>query len=137
MKPLQSFSNLYKTKRPAPASGSRIVQVFTNCDLRYGHNGLTDICHKKDLKVDELSPGEMIIFLNKKTTMLKAFGAGNTILVVKRPKGISLEAISRMPLIFNISKRMDYDAALFQFFKEKTFVRRPRIQAQVGSEATI
>lgn len=64
---------------------NQVVHLFTNSDLRSGHLGLTKIANKNKVNVTNLAPGEFVLFVNRRLTGMKAYGANNTVIYCKSP----------------------------------------------------
>lgn len=98
--------------------GNRIIRYYSNIDMRCAHNGLKEIAKKDRIYLSLLKPGEFVVFLNSRQTVMKIYTAGETIVHVKVPQGrINPGVISLIPHFFN-GKRFDYNAALTHKLKK-------------------
>src|SRR3990167_6906670 len=89
----------------------KILRCFLNTNLAGSHNYLTRICEANKVDVKKLCPGDMVIFINKKKTMMKVYTANNTIAFTKKDR-IDLEAIQYLPKIFESTAEVSYDRAI-------------------------
>lgn len=99
---------------------TRVIRFFQNADLRCSHLGLRTIALEHGIDPYELSPGEFIVFANKKINKLKIYAPGNVIAYVKPPNDqrIDLNVIRLIPRFFNGSE-FNYDSALRKHFELK------------------
>lgn len=109
------------------STGGRILQVFSNADLRNGHDGLTTIAKLQGIDVARLRRGEYVIFINSSRDKLKLFATHNVVAYYKTRPGevLDLRTISLIPRAFNGSGRIDYDSALKEAV-EQALARRRR-----------
>lgn len=89
----------------------RIARVFLEVDMRNAFQGLLKILTKNNIDSRVLGKGDLIVFLNRKTTAFKVL-SGNSYLVYYNNKNqkIPLEALQYLPGHFGGSP--------FQFSKE-------------------
>lgn len=97
----------------AYVKSGRIIRYFPDVHLGKGHRGLTALAALKKIKIEDLGPGEFVIFVNRSQTGLKLFAPGNCIAYLKMPgsQKIDTRIISMIPRFFNGSK-INYDGAL-------------------------
>lgn len=88
-----------------------ILQCFLDADLRGSHNHLTEIGKRHNLDLLNLLSGQVVIFINKRRTLMKCFVEGNTFSFTRRDH-IDLSAISKLPQAFGCSGELSYDKAL-------------------------
>lgn len=88
-----------------------ILQCFLDADLRGSHNHLIEIGNQHGLDLVNLLPGQVVVFVNKRRTLMKCFVTGNTFSFTRR-EAIDLQAISKLPLAFGATGELDYDHAL-------------------------
>jgi hypothetical protein len=101
----------------------RIVQLILNADMRFRHNGLSDLAKKAGVEVENLSEGHFVVFINAKRNYLALYGARNLLACLKLNRGhIDMEIIQTIPKIFMSKGRIDYDHAL-QILLEKKLIR--------------
>lgn len=99
---------------------NKILRVIFDSDMRCSHDGLRKIALKLKVKVDDLTKGEFIVFINTKQTMLKIFAAGNTIAFFKTPDGkrMNMNVIPLIPTYFN-GEEFKYDKAVEALVKKE------------------
>lgn len=92
----------------------KLLRVFLEADLRCSHEGLAKIAKDNKINVDNITPGECVIFINSSRNRLKLYAANNIIAYLRlQPKQIlDFRTISLIPAAFNASGRLDYDKAL-------------------------
>lgn len=88
-----------------------ILQCFLDADLRGSHNSLAVTGKKYGIDVPNLLPGQVVIFINKRRTLMKCCVEGNTFSYTRRDR-IDLSAISRLPQAFGATGELNYDKAL-------------------------
>lgn len=98
----------------------RIVRVFMDVHMGYGHRGLSKVARESDVEIDTLDRGEMIVFLNRKQDAMKVYTAGNTVAHIKMPQGgrIDLRVIKLLPTFFS-GGEVRYQSALKRHLKQK------------------
>lgn len=98
------------------STGTRIITLIDNVSMGNGHIGLALIAKKHaKIKVEELGPGEIVMFLNKAKDKLKIIGHKGVVMgYLRQPHGkrIMLEAIQFIPQTFGGSGAIHYDRAL-------------------------
>jgi hypothetical protein len=102
------------------AAGGRVVQVFSNTDMRNGHDGLAAIAKEAGIDVAQLERGHYVVFINTHRTQIKMFAAYNVVASYKARAGEVLN-LNTIPLIirsFNGSGVIKYDEALKQAVEE-------------------
>lgn len=92
---------------------NKIVRVFLDTNLSCSHLGLSNIAHKNNIKIDTLTNGEFIIFLNRSKTAFKLFTSNNVIIYYKSKSGrLDLNTLRYIPRVFNAKDiKIDYDQA--------------------------
>lgn len=96
-----------------------IRQVFLNADLRGSHNWLTELAKKKNINVNALQNGEMVVFVNRRKTMMKVYTAFNSVVHTKQDR-IDLGAIEHLPQIFSQYGQVNYSKALAKKLQKLT-----------------
>lgn len=107
-----------------------VIKTFLNADLRAGHNGLTKVAADYDLDLPNLQENQVVIFVNRKQNLMKAYVPGNTIAFTRRDY-IDLNAIEKLPEAFGYKGKFDYDEALKISLEERLGLanrRRDRLQ---------
>lgn len=101
------------------ATVNKIVRCVFNADLRCSHDGLTLIAKELKLDVDDLKPGEVIVFVNAKRTHIKLYGSMNVLVHYKNKDGrkIEMKTLALIPKFFN-GREFQYDKALRQVLTE-------------------
>lgn len=103
---------------------SRLLQVFLNVDLRCAHDGLAKVAKDNKIKIEDLEPGEFVVFVNSHKNRLKLFTANGVLAYLKLKTGkIDLRTIALIPQAFKGSGRIDYDKALKDMIDEHLKVR--------------
>jgi hypothetical protein len=93
---------------------SQIIQCYLNSDLRAGHDGLAKVAKKDSIHVNDLEPGNYVLFINKKKNKLKIYAANHVVAYLKMPAGeqIDLNTIPAIPRAFCGSGKIDYPKIL-------------------------
>lgn len=99
-------------KSPLTTKRGGIVQVFLNVDMRNMHNGLGKIAKESGIDVNQLDPGQYVVFINSQKNKVKIF-ASNDVVAYHRTKSgkIQMETIREIPRSFR-GGAFDYDSAL-------------------------
>lgn len=100
----------YALKRKAYAT-----QIFVNADLRANHKGLTSLAKAYGTDIAKLESGNLVLFINRRRTMAKAYACNETIAFIKPSHGISLNVLKFLPKTFGAPGYLSYDAALVSF----------------------
>ncbi len=82
-------------------TSQRLAHIFTNIDMRMGHQGLKELLASKRIKMQE---GDFIVFINTARTMIKAFASNlDAILFVKNGNNrrLDLGVIKHLPKYCN------------------------------------
>lgn len=105
---------------------AKIISYFPDTNLRSAHDGLRKIAKSAGKNIDNIEPGNFMLFVNKSQNILKAFGANNAILHVKTKTGarFDFDAIKMLPSLFGASGGFDYGAALRESLIKKLEIRR-------------
>lgn len=100
---------------------SRIIRVFTNADLRCGHDGLASLARKHAHDPRTLLPGEFFIFLNTQKTKFKLMAAHDVIAYYRSPgnRRIELAALQYIPKVFESRGSLKMNDALKELFNKK------------------
>lgn len=116
----------------APTVGPKVLQVFLNTDMRYSFDGLTKLAKKHDIEWSKIYPGQYVVFINRKLTMLALFAA-NGVLVRYRSKNgrLDLRMIQEIPRAFRSSGRIDFDEALSSALMQVLY-RRKRLRVDTA-----
>lgn len=105
----------------------RLLRVFFDVDLRCSHHGLKDFAKQKSFDVSKIKQGDMVVFLNRRMTMLKAFASGDeAIFHLAKEKRIEPETIKHLPRYFDGNIELTYKRALATAIDEHMKRRRRR-----------
>lgn len=106
---------------------NRLIRLFLDTDLRCSHDGLAEIAAKSKIKVENLTPGELLVFVNSSKTQVKVFAAHNTVASHKNPSGrrLMMDSLRYIPEAFGGSGRIDMDAAIKKAL-EKVMAKKKR-----------
>lgn len=108
--------SLLKTiqKKNSASAGGKLIGVFLNVDLRCNHSGLADIAKKKNVAVEDLKKGQILVFMNSSKDKMKLFFANNFIGYYKSKNGkIDLSIIRYLPnTVFNINGEIDIETGV-------------------------
>lgn len=101
---------------------NRVTDIFLGADMRCSHFGLNVIAAKKKVYVEDLKPGEHILFVNTKKTMAKMYSANKVVsfIKVREKERIDIQVLSRIPASFQAGGKLAYTKAL----KEKLLKKR-------------
>lgn len=106
-------------------ASTRVVRCFLDVDLRLGHLGLALVSSKKGVRIETLSQGEFVMFLNRDQNKLKLYAANNVIAYLRLPRGhIDLRTIQMIPSSFHGGK-IDYPYAVRKMLDSS--LRRPPV----------
>lgn len=103
-----------------PNRNNRVLEIFSNVDLRKGHHGLQEIAKKSGHDVDKLQIGQYIVFINRAKTALKVFAPGNIVAYQKMPNNtqVDLRTLKHIPTFFN-SGVFNYRGAQWEVMKKQ------------------
>lgn len=92
---------------------NKIIRYFPNTHLGNSHTGLKAIAKEHGVNLDQLSPGEFVVFTNRAKTGVKIFTRGNTLSYTRAPgsERLDLETIRLIPTYFQ-GGAFQYDQAL-------------------------
>lgn len=93
---------------------NRVVRVFPEVYMYYGHDGLVAIAKEAGIDLQQLKPGELVVFINTTRDKIKLYGANNVIGYYRNKPGHPID-LRTIPLIcksFGSSGRIDYEANL-------------------------
>lgn len=92
---------------------TKLLRVFLNADMRYGHRGLKKLAKDAGIDVSEITPGDFVIFLNTEKNRIKLYGANNVVAYLALDQGkIDMRTVALIPRAFKASGKIDYDASL-------------------------
>lgn len=138
-----SSQNKFLIKKPTTCG--RLLYVFTNADLRMGHEGLAYEAAKyktkeypDGIKVAEFLPGQLVVFINHKMDKFKIFAAHGVVAYKRLEKGrvFDMRAIQFIPQAFNATGKIDYDKLLSRVIEEAFKKLHPRkFAASVRAES--
>lgn len=99
---------------------SKVVHLFTEVSMSYGHKGLIALAARKRLNVLNLEVGEFALFANKRLTAMKLFGANNVVIHYKAPdnRPIDPRGLRYIPR-FVTETDIGYDAAILEAIRKK------------------
>lgn len=90
---------------------NRIVRVYPNVSMQYGHRGLRLMAKKE---VDLLDQGNFLLFMNKAQTAFKLF-TRDLVVHYKHPRGrIDVRSLQYIPHCFGAGK-FNFDVAVDKF----------------------
>jgi len=91
--------------------GTRLLHIFYDVTMSNGHSGLSELCKRK-VSLDNMKPGDMIIFINSSWTAMKALtGSKNVLMHHKMESGhINPDTLIHLPEFVNGGK-LDYQGA--------------------------
>jgi hypothetical protein len=105
-----------------PNKKNHIVKngYFANADMRCGHDGLQKMAQTRNIDLENLWPGQLVVFVNTKQDRVKVFTTGHMFSYLKMPSGqrINPGVISLIPKFYS-GGRIQYDKALKQVFKKQ------------------
>lgn len=104
----------------------KLLAAIANVSMALGHDGLSIVAKKFNIKVEKLEDGELVLFINKQRDRLKMIGAKGVVLgYVRMPKGQSLPvgAIQYLPQAFSGDGKINVDSAIATYV-EKTMQAR-------------
>lgn len=101
---------------------SKLIHCYLNSDLRCGHRGLSKVAQKDGFKVNELEPGNYLVFINTKKDKVKVYAAHQVVayLMLEKGRSIDLRVIQMIPKAFEGKGRFDYDESLTELLEKKT-----------------
>lgn len=96
----------------------KIARVYLDCDLRCSFDGLNALLKKDGVEIAS-SPGNFVLFMNRKATAFKLLTANSYLMFYRSPSGrIALDAIQNIPEFFD-GTRLDFNKAVEKTVKEK------------------
>lgn len=111
-----------------------IIRCYLNSDLRAGHDGLAKVALKDKIRVQELSPGEFVIFINARKDKVKVYAAQNVVAYLRSPSGrIDMNTIREIPRVFN-GAAINYDAALKKILSENLLKRNRHVVSPLEAQ---
>lgn len=125
-------NNHPNTESGSSAKGPVQGMIFgwvPNADLRNRHLGLAEIAKTElKVKVEDLAPGEMVMFINTSWTQFVLYCANHILIHHKRPDGKHLnpKALMLVPQ-FMEGQRINYAAALKKVIAGEFKQRYPRL----------
>lgn len=139
-----SAQNKFLERKPTTAG--RLLYVFTNADLRLGHDGLAAEASKHKTKeypqgidVSQFLPGQLVVFVNHKMDKFKVFAAHGVVAYKRLEKGcvFDMRVIQYIPQAFNATGKIDYDKLLSNVIDDAFKTLHPRkFAASVRAETT-
>lgn len=95
---------------------NKIIHVFTNADLRCGHDGLRRLAKSKA----NLKKGEHAVFINSARDKMKILSHGDLLSYKRSVRGkLDLETVRHIPDAFGVQGGFSYRKALEKVLKEK------------------
>lgn len=100
---------------------TRLVRLFQDADLRCSDLGLAELAHKAKIDPMKMQPGEMLIFINVKATMVKVLANSGYGLVYAGYRStfgrLERRALKHIPNAFG-GTAINYDKALAATLEE-------------------
>ncbi len=91
---------------------NKIIRIFSDVDLRNGHDGLNSLAAEKKIKLNDLADGEFVFFLNAKKDKIRIFCSRDAFISWRSPSGkIRMEMLKELPLAFN-GREFDFRGAM-------------------------
>lgn len=116
----------------------RMLRCYLNSDLRCGHQGLSDLAKKDGIRVKDLAPGEMIVFVNAKRDRVKVYASSNVLAYLRLERGsIDLNTIREIPKAFQGSGKIDYDKALKETVESALMRRAAQKRSNLAAPLTV
>lgn len=100
---------------------NRLIRIVFGADFRKGHPGLSDQAKKLGLKLNDLEPGEFVLFINNRKNGVKFFaGSGQMLAYFKMPgnRQINTKVLKILPRYFN-GTALNYDGALKELIEQE------------------
>lgn len=106
-----------------------ILRCFVNADLRNGHQGLATLAKQERINVDELAPGQYLVFINTARNKMKVYTANSIVAYLRLNRGhIDLATISKIPQSFQ-GGDIHYDEALKSRLTEILHIRPRQVSS--------
>lgn len=123
--PRKEIGKRYVIAHPASLRVGRVLQCFLNTDMRMGHDGLRKLAKDNKINVDDLQPGQYLVFINNAKDKLKIYASFGVIAYQRMEKGrkLDLNVIPYIPKAFNGTGRLDYEQSLKEVL-EKALEKR-------------
>lgn len=79
------------------------------------------MARKQGIKVQDLEPGQLVIFVNAAKNKLKVYAANNVVAYLKLPdkERIDLRVIQKIPEAFQATGKINYDAELKKLIEKQ------------------
>jgi hypothetical protein len=112
-----------------------VLRCYLDQDLRLGHDGLEQVAKRDGFNTKKLTPGQFLVFINRKKNRIKIYAANDTLAYRRMEQGqvLDLATIASIPRVFNGSGRMFYEAALKERIVKALIRKRPNV-LQAGRE---
>src|SRR6267142_4284345 len=100
----------------------KTVEVFIGADMRCSHRGLVKLAKDNGVHVDDLQPGDAIVYVNMRKNRVKTLSY-NGVLSYLNLEGtrrtVDLDALSMIPQALDPRGAMNYKRALFFTLQKK------------------
>lgn len=92
---------------------NQIMHLFKDTDLRAQHNGLIEVARRAKVNLEELSPGEHVVFINSRADKLKIFSSSGLLSYYRAPEKsrLNLNMIKILPKCFGARGGLDFAKA--------------------------
>jgi hypothetical protein len=92
----------------------KTVHVFTDVDMRMGHEGLEDVARGHRVSLKGLEAGEAAVFISRNRMRMKAYSWNGVVsyLRAKALRPFDLSAVDEFAKAFSPEGVMDYDKAI-------------------------
>lgn len=92
----------------------RVIRIFQDADLRGNHKSLSMLASENGIETNGVNPGEFVVFINRKKTMVKVFTGHNTIAFHKNPDEHRLapECLRFIPEAFGADGSLEMSKAI-------------------------
>ena len=99
---------------------SKVLHLFTEVSMSNGHDGLIAMASRRKVNVKNLDVGDFALFINKRLTAMKLFGANNVIVHYKAPdnRPIDPRALRYVPR-FVSETDIGYDSGVLELIRKK------------------
>lgn len=99
---------------------SKVLHLFTEVSMSLGHKGLMEMASRRKFSVRSLDVGDFALFINKRLTAMKLFGANNVVIHYKSPdnRPIDPRALKYVPR-FVAETDIGYDNAVVELIRKK------------------
>jgi hypothetical protein len=97
----------------------RVLQAFENVDFRFGHEGLYEVCKRRNIDLRNLEKGNCVIFFNSSKTQIKIAFSHEDIFHHRETTKLDIRVLDKIMDRLNSTGKISYPQALRDFIAER------------------